>query len=570
VSCAASRSPPIRDANAKLETTRCHGITLSARPTLEIRFVFNLTSTDLAAARQALDKHGLTGFLPSPPEWHILCANWAAVESHISKLDLDTYIPYTPLYTFAPKHSTGLRPVTSLHAQDLIIYTALVLILRDSIEVARLSEKIKKSFSYRAKIGEFGTLYRSSGAYEKYRRRTEERLRLKRTNFVATLDIADYFPRLYQHRVRGALEAAISTTREKEAVRVLDKLVSNLSKGGISYGIPIGPYASRNLGEAVLIDVDAALHNAGIDFVRWLDDFTIFARTQDDAQEAIYYITSWLHSHHGLSPNQSKTRIYAKSVFLIDVWKSYDEEHRHFREAVRQVRGSFGYDDDDSDDSNEYGDFPEQDDDDDVGGEIDEAAAVRLTFQSALTIDAEPKYGLIRFILERVIFQSGMDSGRVAIIEEAMKEVWRLRPVFESLAKSLARATELEDHQVERFLRAFLKRLQSETLFVAGQTLAWVCWLAGQRKLVGLASEIRKLAENSPDNCVVKEALIALGSIGSRNDVIQLKDRRGALPNSCVPALIYATRALGKDERDHWQKHPPMKDFYEKMIFSAT
>jgi Reverse transcriptase (RNA-dependent DNA polymerase) len=546
--------------------------------------VFNLTSTDLAAARQALDKHGLTGFLPSPPEWHILCSNWAAVESHISRVDLDTYIPYTPLYTFAPKHLTGLRPITSLHVQDLIIYTALVLILRDSIEAARLPEKIKKSFSYRAKIGEFGTLYRSSGAYEKYRRRTEERLRLKRTNFVATLDISDYFPRLYQHRVRAAVEAAISTTREKEAVRVLDKLVSNFSKGGISYGIPIGPYASRNLGEAVLIDVDAALHNARIDFVRWLDDFTIFARTQDDAQEAIYYITSWLHSHHGLSPNQSKTRIYARSVFLMDVWKSYDEEHRDFRQAVRQVRGSFGYDDDDSDDSDnsdDNEDFLEEDDDDDVDGEsqdnlnkdedeVDEAVAVRLTFRSALTIDAEPKYGLIRFILERVIFQPGVESGRVAIIEEAMKEVWRLRPVFESLAKSLARATDIEDHQVEKFLRTFLRKLQNETLFVAGQTLAWVCWLAGQRKLVGLASDIRKLAETSSDNCVVREALIALGSIGTRNDVIQLKDRRGALPNSCVPPLIYATRALGKDERNHWKKHPPMTDFYEKMIFSAT
>jgi hypothetical protein len=529
--------------------------------------VFNLASADLAAARQALDRHGLTGFLPPPPEWHILCSNWAAVEGHISKVDLDTYIPYTPLYTFAPKHLTGLRPVTSLHVQDLIIYTALVLILRDSIEAARLPEKIKKSFSYRAKIGEFGTLYRSSGAYEKYRRRTEERL--QRTKFVATLDISDYFPRVYRHRVRGALEAAISTTREKETVRVLDKLVSNFSKGGISYGIPIGPFASRNLGEAVLIDVDAALHSAEIDFVRWLDDFTIFARTQDDAQEAIYYITSWLHSHHGLSANQSKTRIYPKNVFLIDVWKSYDEEHREFRQAVRQVRGSFGYDYDDSDDDHDVGEESEgnlKEDED----ETDEAAAVRLTFRSALTIDAEPKYGLIRFILERVIFQPGMESGRVAIVEEAMREVWRLRPVFESLAKSLARATDIEDRQVEKFLRAFLKKLQGETLFTAGQTLAWVCWLAGQRKLMGLASDMRKLAETSSDNCVVREALIALSSIGSRNDVIQLKDRRGALPNSCVPPLIYATRALGKDERDHWRKHPPMIDFYEKMIFSAT
>jgi hypothetical protein len=138
------------------------------------------------------------------------------------------------------------------------------------------------------------------------------------------------------------------------------------------------------------------------------------------------------------------------------------------------------------------------------------------------------------------------------------------------LAKASAKATEIEERKLETFLSGFLNKLQSDRLFVAGQTLAWVCWLAGQRGLVGLAPDIRKLAEKSTDHCVVREALIALGGIGSRNEVIHLKDKRSAIPNSMVPALIYATRALGKDERDHWKKHPPMKDIYEKMIFSST
>ena len=92
----------------------------------------------------------------------------------------------------------------------------------------------------------------------------------------------------------------------------------------------------------------------------------------------------------------------------------------------------------------------------------------------------------------------------------------------------------------------------------------------GEKKLKGLAAEMKRLAETSSDDCVVREALIALGNIGSRNDVLTVKDRRAALPNSSVVALVFATRALGKDERDHWRKHPPMNDFYEKLVFGHT
>jgi hypothetical protein len=532
--------------------------------------MFKLQRTELDEARQALEKHGVVSFLPPPPEWNIVRANWNKVCDHITLQDLDTYIPYTPLYTFAPKHLTGLRPITSLHIQDLIIYTSLVLLLRDSIEGARLPESVKKSFSYRAKIGEYGALYRSSGSYEKYRKRTEDRLKLKRTKFVATLDISDYFPRLYQHRVRGAVEAAITSEREKEAMRTLDKLIGNFGNGGISYGIPIGPYASRNLGEAVLIDVDATLHGAGVDFVRWLDDFTIFSKTEDEAQEAIYYISSWLHSHHGLSANQSKTRIYSKGDFLTDVWKSYDEEHQDFRQAVQHVRVAFGYDDETDEVACDDEDFENGDDDEDfdVNNES-EVAAVKETFERALTIEAEPKYGFIRFLLDRVIFQPGLEDGRDEIIDSAMSEVWRLKPVFDSLAKALAK-TNKTSAELEVFVKSFLKKLKQERLFIPGHTLAWFCWLVGEKKLRGLASEMKRLAEKSRDDCVVREALIALGAVGSRNDVIALKDRRAALPNSSVVALVFATQALGKDEREHWKKHPPMNDFYEKLVFSQT
>ena len=55
----------------------------------------------------------------------------------------------------------------------------------------------------------------------------------------------------------NALQAAAGPTRFGH-IRVLEKMLTRLSEN-VSYGIPIGPPASRVLGEAVLVDVDSTL-----------------------------------------------------------------------------------------------------------------------------------------------------------------------------------------------------------------------------------------------------------------------------------------------------------------------
>jgi hypothetical protein len=70
--------------------------------------MFKLQRAELDESREALEKHGIVSFLPLPPEWEIVRTNWDKVCDHIIQQDLDTYVPYSPLYTFAPKSLTGL------------------------------------------------------------------------------------------------------------------------------------------------------------------------------------------------------------------------------------------------------------------------------------------------------------------------------------------------------------------------------------------------------------------------------------------------------------------------------
>jgi hypothetical protein len=513
-----------------------------------ITFMFNLQTDEVDNARKALIHHGLSGFFPTPPEWDLVVSDWQNVNAIICSIDLDQYSPYENAKTYAPKKSQAIRPVSAPHVQDLIIYTALVLILRDRVEDARLDSQLAKSFSYRATKAPAGRLYQSVGAYEAYREKTKARLELSKTKFIATADIADFYPRIYQHRLENALTAASSSQRERETCRVLMKLLNAFS-GGTSYGIPTGPYASRTLGEAVLIDVDASLHGGGVDFVRWVDDFTIFAKTEEEAKEAIFFISSWLNDHHGLSLNQEKTRILTKKDFVNDVWKTYDQEHDEFRRRVKEINDAISYD--------------EEPDEDDGFDELD----VEGVFDLAMEIDIEPKFGLIRFLLERIIIQPGVDDEtRTNVVRKAMKNVWKLTPLFDAIVKAIDEDADISKTEMQTWAKRIHAEILERKLFIPGFIVAWFCWFVGERRIDDMADKLKHLSEHTNDNAVLREALYAISRVGSRAHALTIKERYSSVSDVVRPCIVAATKKLGADERKFWRLKVGISDPYEKLM----
>lgn len=511
---------------------------------------FKLTPDEIDAGKAAIQNHGVTVFLPLPPEWNMILADWEETRKHVSELDLDTRKAYPVQKTFFKKNSRFIRPIEMLHAEDLLIYTSLVMILRDSIEASRLEPHLKKSFSYRAQAVKPGYLYKTSGQYQRYRDRTDERIRLAKTKFVTTLDIAQFFPNIYQHRLENALQAAAQSQRQNEAIRVLSKQLTQFSEGK-SYGIPTGPFASRNLSEALLIDVDAQLHAKGIDFVRWMDDFTFFTKTQDEAVQLICFISSWLHLHHGLIINQEKTRIYSKDNFIAEVWKTYDQEHKTFRNMVRKIKNDL-YDDDL----------------DDTAEDISADDLLEI-FNLAMTIGDEPKYGLIGYILENVIFRPEIDEEtRVNILTMAMERFSDLEPLFSSIAKALAKEPAVSNSKVSSFCSKVFTWLKAKQVFVTGHLEAWLHWLIGERKLVNLKPKLLDRLKYQRDPVVRREIFVALAQIGDRADVLFVKAEFATFGSSERLPAILASRKFGADERKHWRNASNITDRYEKAAFS--
>jgi hypothetical protein len=253
--------------------------------------MFYLTDIELQNAFEAICHHGNSAMLPQCYEWAFVVNRWPEVRAYLAQKDLDTYEPYKPLRVFAPKSRANIRILHLLHPEDLIIYTALVLIIKDDIESARISKKARRVYSYRVDVSAPNRLYDTRGAYDAYLAQLGKKAAKPSTKYVGIADIADFYPRIYQHRLENVIQAVASTQRGTDVARVLvRKLICNLM-GRNSYGIPVGPYASRILAEAILIDVDAFLQSNGIDYVRWVDDYNIFSRSEFLAQAALFELS---------------------------------------------------------------------------------------------------------------------------------------------------------------------------------------------------------------------------------------------------------------------------------------
>ena len=221
--------------------------------------MFRLTNGELTNAYDAICHHGYSALIPTPTEWRVVGQNWDAIRNGLQSVDLEQYRPHTPLRVYAPKSRYNLRVVTLLHPLDLIIYTALVLIAKDEIEAARIPSAIRSVFAFRANPNRPNRLYDPEGSYDSYREELRARSTRTTGRVVATADIADFYSRIYHHRLENALASLATSQRVRNATRILvRRFLGGLSNGN-SYGIPVGPLASRLLGEALLIDVDEAL-----------------------------------------------------------------------------------------------------------------------------------------------------------------------------------------------------------------------------------------------------------------------------------------------------------------------
>src|SRR6266496_2387546 len=151
----------------------------------------------------------------------------------------------------------------------------------------------------------------------------------------------------------------------------------------------------RLLAEITISDVDDLLKAYGVTFVRFNDDYRLFATSKNQAYRTLTILADHLYTNHGLSLQPQKTKI----VEIEDFRRIYlptpeDQELDAFREKFHELIGELGLE-------SNYEEINPEDLDEEQQAEIDRMNLGAL-FRAEVARGEEADLGAMRFLLRRL------------------------------------------------------------------------------------------------------------------------------------------------------------------------
>lgn len=270
----------------------------------------------LKVAIQNIAQYGDTDVFPYPLENHWFHDEPDCVLSLLRSLDkeFDPWLAKYPV-TFAKILSgvgyAGFRAATQIDPIWNAYLLALTIEIGHDLEAARVDIARGVVFSYRLhrEQDDSGLFDRTLGWAQFHQRALDL---AKSSDVVTTTDISDFYPRIYHHRLKNALDKA---SRNSEVIRRIMELLKRLS-GGTSYGLPVGGNAARICADLLLNRVDRLLLSQRVKFCRFVDDYIIFADSRQEAHSNLVFLAESLLDNEGLALSKAKTRFLTQAEFL--------------------------------------------------------------------------------------------------------------------------------------------------------------------------------------------------------------------------------------------------------------
>jgi hypothetical protein len=488
---------------------------------------YRLSAASLTHAIRHLCKHGDTDVFPHLPELNFLREQQVEVVKELHDLDLDGYSPGGAFEALGPKSRYGFRIVHQLPVHDTVLLLAAVIEIGDLIEAHRPAVGGNEAFSYRFAPDGKGGLYRMDRTYKDWLKSQAALVQgnLKIKHVIAT-DISDFYARINFHRLENLLDEAAPN---HGAARYIKKHIKVI-RARQSFGLPVGGSAARLLAELSLTDTDRALQHDGRVASRFVDDFRIYLRADENPYDALAFLAEQLGINEGLSLNVSKTNVYSRTDFLA-----------RLKHLVT-----------------------------DVSDEAEGAALETLT--SDLYFDEDPdaddleklkSMNLLGFLQEEV-GKDSFDMGRIKVIFRALKIAKPVEAIeyistnsvelviFAKEMTLLMQVLEAEkpgcfDHLTDTIIQAILAPPASSIqliktwlleLFVRGTVPITA---AGTKKLEVLSSPLDK-----------RQRHLIRGRIGDKNFFRKNKTSFGQLSALEQPCFVWAASCLPEDEYGTW------------------
>jgi hypothetical protein len=168
-----------------------------------------LSGGSIKRAIQHIATFGDTDVFPHPIETSFLVEREEAIAKELSQLDLDNFEPAQAIETISPKSRWGFRIVHQLPLLETLLFTAA------AVEVGADLENVKRPvnefgpFGYRFDTGKTeASLFVSDRSYKDWLEWQKQQLLSSNYKHVVATDIADFYQRIYLHRIENILDVA--------------------------------------------------------------------------------------------------------------------------------------------------------------------------------------------------------------------------------------------------------------------------------------------------------------------------------------------------------------------------
>jgi hypothetical protein len=320
-----------------------------------------------------------------------------------------------------------------------------------------------------------------------------------------------------------------------------------------SSGLPIGGPASRILAELSLNNVDQYLRGRSIDFVRYADDYHIFAKSKREAYEYLFKISEFL-DNEGLSLQKAKTRIVTASEYKNISGSIFGEEAEEKTPIQRLMSLNLRYDPYAPNAAEKYEELKEKLSEIDIVGLLNDQlsqskihiASARRIISALTAIDKAAQFGALLSILDN------LDT---------------LFPICSNIFISMADIFKnLDDYQKDEICER-LRKIYNSGHEISGieAFVTYIVRIVGKRKTVANQQWLVKCYDREVSPLIRREIIVVFSNWENIPWLSMFRRRFEAAGAWERRSFIIASYSMA-DEGKHWRQHAKQRfDHLEKI-----
>lgn len=491
-----------------------------------------LAKSHLQWALKHISREGDTDIIATPFEHDLLLKNKGKVINELNNIDISSHVWRDTRRFISQKDRLSFRPVSQLDPIDAVLFAALISQNKNKIN-NYLSPFRANVYSHELVCAKSGEMYERQKGWTRFWEDSIEKSSQEKCNYVVVTDIVDYYNQIYHHTLENQLDRACFSKPHKTALKNLLQFETDK----VSRGIPVGPHPSHALAELAMAPIDGFLHQAGITYLRYVDDFHLFLESESEATIYLTRLAQSLDSQK-LSLNRSKTRVYSADDFAGHAYrKSISDPINSIEEHLLDLL-SENVDD-------PYSDLDIDELDERVRDEFYELAidVVLTDYLKAEIVD----YQRIGWLLRRLA-QLGVPSAATFVVQQ----MDNLLPVISDVVKYLSRV-DFEEGDALRLGELLVESLDNEV--ISNSEYLSTCILSSFADSPGF-NNFHEIERFYSGNSMVRRKVMLAAHAQHKSDWIRTKKRDFSSSDSWLKrAIVFAVGRLPKDEAHNYIKH---------------